>query len=80
MKNYFKVSVLFLCMAFALVSCRNEQKESNKVEDAMENMDSDADIKVKEDKIKMEDENTKVKIKTDETTGEVEKIKTKETE
>lgn len=78
MKNYFKISVLLLCMTFALASCRNEEKKTP-VENAMENIDADADVKVKEDKVKIQDEDTKVKIKTDED-GSVEKIKTKETE
>lgn len=41
------------------------------------NMDSDAQVKVKDDKIKMEDAEKKVKIKTDKDDGSVEKAKVK---
>lgn len=78
MKHYLKTSLLLICTILAFASCRNENKETSPVEEAVENLDSDAEIKIKDDKIKMEDENTKVKIKTDED-GSVEKIKTKET-
>ncbi len=78
MKNYFKISLMFLCMTFALVSCRDEEKKQTPVENAMDNMDSDADVKVKDNKIKIKDEDSKLKIKTDDD-GNVEKIKTKET-